>query len=141
MFCCLYYYIWTYFLPGSSVFIVDFEHLNDRWECCACILTIAILVAISSSESLTRTRLFLTAVFQSIPKRAKTRFGVSPRKMLLRNLAPVNKQTLTCNLLTMLFIVYVLLGINLIFYWNFFHQHLPETYPWSFTHLRLRNLL
>ena len=47
------------FPPSCSVFTVDFEHLNDGWECCACILTMAIQVTINSSNSLTRTRLFL----------------------------------------------------------------------------------
>ena len=48
------------FLLGSSVFIVDFKHLNDGWECYVYILTIAaIQVAINGSKSLTRTRLFL----------------------------------------------------------------------------------
>ena len=47
------------FPPSCSVFTVDFEHLNDGWECCVCILTMAIQVTINSSKSLTRTRLFL----------------------------------------------------------------------------------
>ena len=47
------------FPPSCSVFTVDFEHLNDGWECCACILTMVIQVTINSSNSLTRTRLFL----------------------------------------------------------------------------------
>ena len=41
VFCCFYCYLWTYFLLGSSIFFVDFEHLNDEWKCCMCILTIA----------------------------------------------------------------------------------------------------
>ena len=30
-FWCLYCYLWRYFTPGSSVSIVDFEHVNDGW--------------------------------------------------------------------------------------------------------------
>ena len=33
VFCCLYCFLWTYFLLSSSVFIVDFKHLNDGREC------------------------------------------------------------------------------------------------------------
>ena len=33
------------------------------------------------------------------------------------------------NLLNKIFIVDVVLGMNLIFYRNYFHQHPPETYP------------
>ena len=31
-FCCL-CYLGTYFLLSSSIFIVEFEHLNNGWEC------------------------------------------------------------------------------------------------------------
>ena len=48
VFCCL------YLLPGSNVFIVDFEHLNDGWECCVFIFAIAIQVTINGPESVTR---------------------------------------------------------------------------------------
>ena len=42
----------VFFLPGSTVFIVDFKHLNNGWECCVCILTIAtIQVAINGSKA------------------------------------------------------------------------------------------
>ena len=30
-FWCLYYYLWTYFVTCSSVFIVDFEQVNAGW--------------------------------------------------------------------------------------------------------------
>ena len=33
------------------------------------------------------------------------------------------------NLLNKIFIVDVVLGMNLVFYRNYFHQHPPETYP------------
>ena len=33
VFCFLYCYLWKYFLLSSSVFIADFEHLNDGREC------------------------------------------------------------------------------------------------------------
>ena len=32
----------TFFLFGSSVFTVDFKHLNDKWECCERILTVVV---------------------------------------------------------------------------------------------------
>ena len=50
--------IWFLVLILSSS-IVDFEHLNDGWECCVPILTNAKQMAINSSKKLTRTRLFL----------------------------------------------------------------------------------
>ena len=55
------------FEPGSIVFIADFEHLNDRWECFVSILTIAMQVTINSLAHLTRTLLLLqqrSQVFQ-----------------------------------------------------------------------------
>ena len=59
------------FLPGSSVFIVDFKHLNDGWKCCLCILTIAaVQVAANVSKSLTRDTFVFIVTFQSISKSA-----------------------------------------------------------------------
>ena len=82
-----------YFLPGSSVFIVDFKHLNDGWECCVCILTIqvhfsntilTIQIAYTSGHQWFRKPnkdafVFIVA-FQSISKSATNQFRESLRK-------------------------------------------------------------
>ena len=68
------------FLLSSSVFIVDFENLNDGGNVNSMILTIAIQVTINISKNLTRTRLVFTVDFQSIPKFS----GISKKKLSLK---------------------------------------------------------
>ena len=63
-----------YFLPGSSVIIVNFEHLGGECKCYMRIFTVA---------------------FPSIPKRTANQFQKFLRKRLLWKLALVNKQILT----------------------------------------------
>ena len=74
------------------------------------ILTIAIQMTINSSKE----RFVFTVAFQSAPK-----FSGISKKSFPCNLALVNKQMLACKF--KIFIVYVLLGIKLRFYRNYFH--------------------
>ena len=59
VFCCLYCYLWTYFLLSSSVFIVDFEHLNDGRQCQFRGFNNRYKVTINISKNSIRMRLFL----------------------------------------------------------------------------------
>ena len=70
-----------HFLPGCSAFIVDFEHLNDGWECCVCILITAIQVTISSSKS-------RVCFYSSLPEYCENSYksisGMSKKKVSLK---------------------------------------------------------
>ena len=81
-------------------------------------------MTINKSEILTRKRLILQYPFE---KSYKSISGIS-RKRFPGNLALVKSRIRPVPLLEKVFVVDVLLGINLFFYRNYFHQHLPETY-------------
>ena len=94
-----------YFLLGSSVLPVDFEHLSDGWECYVRILKIALQVTINSSEILTRV-CFCSSLPEYFEKNYWSISGISKKSHTLK------------------FLVVVLLEINAlrIFYRNYFHH-------------------
>ena len=59
------------FTRFSVVFITNFEHLNNGWECCVCISKIAIKVTRKPDKD----KFVFTVVYWSIPRRAKNKFG------------------------------------------------------------------
>ena len=78
--CCLYCYLATYFLLSSTVFIVDFEHLNDGQDANSMIFNNPYTSDHQYFKKPDKDAFFFKVAFQSIPNFS----GIYKKKLFLK---------------------------------------------------------